>query len=301
MDNTAYIKNIWKDLENNYPAPKHVTKVNIIEFKDLKKKIDDKKHLFIKDMIKKMYKGEAFILRNAAHKKLKDTVIELAKLYDKKAKPSFHKMLDGTPNFHRIIDKKITKKYSLYAIKHSYFFYNWNVRTKLEKKLKDGVYKHWRYIKLLAGNKKFQFEKNIPSQNQIDRLQIVNYPIGGGELRDHVDPRKNQRVVSGLIMSKIGVDFNSGGFYFRDIKNKKMNIEKKLEIGDSVMFYGSIVHGVEPVDKKKKIDWKSYNCRWFVGMFVNDSNHVKNRITASDLTGSIKSFNIKNINEKNRT
>ena len=50
---------------------------------------------------------------------------------------------------------------------------------------------------------------------QIDRLQIVNYPHGGGELRDHVDPRKNQRVVSGLIMSKKGIDFDKGGFYFR--------------------------------------------------------------------------------------
>ena len=195
-------------------------------------------------------------------------------------------MLDGTPNFHRIIDKKITKKYSLYAIKHSYFFYNWNIKSKLEKDFKNEVYKHWRYIKFLAGNNKFEYEKNIPSQEQIDRLQIVNYPHGGGELRDHVDPRKNQRVVSGLIMSKKGIDFDKGGFYFRDKNNKKLNIEDKLEIGDSVIFYGSIVHGVEAVDKNKKLDWNSYNGRWFVGMFVNESNHVKNRITANDLSNS---------------
>ena len=43
---------------------------------------------------------------------------------------------------------------------------------------------------------------------------------------DHVDPRQDQRVVSGLIMSKIGEDFNSGGFYFRDKNNKKINIER---------------------------------------------------------------------------
>ena len=227
MLNNNYIQNVWKDLENKLPAPKYVTKVNIIEFKDLKNKIDSKNQYFVKRIIKKMYKGEAFIVRNAAQKKLKDTVIGLAKFYDKKKKPSFHKMLDGTPNFHRIYDEEVTKKYSLYAIKHSYFFYNWNIKSKLEKKLKDGVYRHWRYVKFLAGNKKFQYEKNIPSQYQIDRLQIVNYPIGGGELRDHVDPRKNQRIVSGLIMSKIGEDFNSGGFYFRNTKNKKMNIEKK--------------------------------------------------------------------------
>ena len=87
-------------------------------------------------------------------------------------------MYDGCPNFHRVIDK-ITKKYSLFAIKHSFYFYNWNIKTKLEK-LKDGVYKHWRYIKFLAGNGKNKFEKNIPSDGQIDRLQIVRYPAGGG-------------------------------------------------------------------------------------------------------------------------
>ena len=201
-------------------------------------------------------------------------------------------MLDSAPNFHRIIDRNITKKYSLYAIKHSYFFYNWNIKTKLEKKFKKEVYRHWRYVKLIAGNNKFKFEKNIPSQNQIDRLQIVNYPLGGGQLRDHVDPRKNQRIVSGLIMSKKGNDFESGGFYFRDRNNQKKNIEDILEVGDSVLFYGSIIHGVEPVDKKKKLNWKSYCGRWFVGMFVNDSDHVKNRVTAKDLTKSVKYRNL---------
>ena len=286
MINSQEIKKFWNKLEQKKTPPNYVSKVSLIKFVDLKKSINDKNEFFIKNIIKKMYNGEAFIVRGAAKKNLKKIVINLAKFYDNKQKPSFHKMLDGTPNFHRIIDEKITKKYSLYAIKHSYFFYNWNIKTKLEKKFKNEVYKHWRYIKYLAGNKKFEYEKNIPSQFQIDRLQIVNYPLGGGELRDHVDPRKNQRIVSGLIMSKIGEDFSEGGFYFRDKKNKKINIEKKLEIGDSVMFYGSIIHGVDVVDKHKKLDWKSYDGRWFVGMFVNDSNHVKNRETASDLTNS---------------
>ena len=286
MFNTLQIKKYWEKIESQKKSPTFVKKINLIFFDDIKKKINRKNEFYLKNLIKKMYEGEAYIVRKAAKKTLKKIVIKLAKYYDKKQKCSFHKMLDGTPNFHRIIDKKITKKYSLYAIKHSYFLYNWNIKTKLEKEFKDAVYRHWRYIKFLAGNKKSEFEKNIPSQYQIDRLQIVNYPHGGGELRDHVDPRKNQRIVSGLIMSKIGKDFDEGGFYFRDKNNKKINIESKLEIGDSVMFYGSIVHGVDTVDPKKKLDWKSYYGRWFVGMFVNDSDHVKNRITANDLTNS---------------
>ena len=230
---------------------------------------------------------EAFILKNSASKKLKKTVLELANEY-KKRKSSFCKMYDGCPNFHRVIDKKITKKYSLFAIKHSFYFYNWNIKTKLEKELKNGVYRHWRYIKFLAGNGKNKFEKNIPSDGQIDRLQIVRYPAGGGELRDHVDPRKNQRIVSGIIMSKLGVDFQKGGFYFKSSKLKKLNIEEHLDEGDAVIFYGSIAHGVDKVDPNEKLIWNSNKGRWFVGMFVNDSDHVRNRITAKDLTGSVK-------------
>ena len=292
MLNSSSMDLYWKTLESKKMPPKYVKKVSVIDFSKLKESVDNKNEIYVKNLAKKIYDGEAFIIRKAANKNLKKVVIDLAKYYDKKHKPSFHKMLDGTPNFHRIYDSEITKKYSLYAIKHSYFFYNWNIKSELEKKLKQGVYRHWRYIKFLAGNKMYQYEKNIPSDGQIDRLQIVNYPRGGGELRDHVDPRKNQRVVSGLIMSKIGVDFNSGGFYFRNKQNKKINIENQLEIGDSVIFYGSVIHGVDVVDRNEKLNWKSYDSRWFIGMFVNDSNHVKDRITAKDLTGSVKNKKI---------
>ncbi len=290
MNLSKKINTYWKTLEAKYPAPVYVGKIKTIQFEQLKYAVDNKKEKFLKNLIKNIYVNrEAYIVKGCASSTLKNLTLDLANDYKKKRKSSFHKMLDGTPNFHRMIDKKITKKYSLYAIKHSFFLYNWNIKSKLEKKFKDAVYKHWRYIKFLAGNTKKAFENNIPSDGQIDRLQIVRYPAGGGELRDHVDPRKNQRVVSGLIMSKMGEDFKKGGFYFKSSKNKKVNIEKKLNIGDGVIFYGSVIHGVDKVDPNEKLIWNSNKGRWFIGMFVNDSNHVKNRITAKDLTLSVNS------------
>ena len=279
----------WNYLEGKYPSPRYVKKVKKLNFSKLKKEIDNKNYKYLKNLIRKMFvEKDAYILKNSANKNLKNTIIQLANYYKKNKKTTFYKMVDGVPNFHRVIDKNITKKYSLFAIKHSFYFYNWNIKTKLEKKLKDGVYKHWRYVKLLAGNSKKKYENNIPSDGQIDRLQIVRYPAGGGELRDHVDPRKNQRVVSGIIMSKVGKDFKNGGFYFKSSKNKKINIEKSLDEGDAVIFYGSIAHGVDKVDPDEKLIWNSNKGRWFIGMFVNDSDLVKNRITAKDLTGSLK-------------
>ena len=78
-------------------------------------------------------------------------------------------------------------------------------------------------------------------------------------------------------------------FIFKSTKTKKINIEKRLELGDAVIFYGSIAHGVEKVDPQEKLSWKSNKGRWFIGMFVNDSDHVRDRLTAKDLTGSIES------------
>ena len=53
-------------------------------------------------------------------------------------------------------------------------------------------------------------------------------------------------------------------------------------------FYGSLAHGVEKIDPQEKLSWKSNKGRWFLGMFVNDSDHVQNRVTSKDLTGTIK-------------
>ena len=113
----------WNLLEGKYPAPETVGKIRILKFDDLKKAIDSKNEKYLKKIIRAMYvKKEAFILKKSAPIKLKETIIELANYYKKNRKTSFHKTLDGVPNFHRIIDKNITKKYSVYAIKHSFFF-----------------------------------------------------------------------------------------------------------------------------------------------------------------------------------
>ena len=55
-----------------------------------------------------------------------------------------------------------------------------------------------------------------------------------------------------------------------------------------MIFYGSLVHGVEAVDPHEKLVWNSNKGRWFLGMFVNDSDHVKNWITAKDLSSSTR-------------
>ena len=43
-----------------------------------------------------------------------------------------------------------------------------------------------------------------------------------------------------------------GGFYFNKSKNKRINLESRIDEGDAVIFYGSLVHGVEAIDPDKR-------------------------------------------------
>ena len=68
------INKYWDYLEKKYPSPKYVGKVKYMEFKDLKKAVDNKNENYIKKLIRNMYlKREAYIVRNSGSKKLKKT------------------------------------------------------------------------------------------------------------------------------------------------------------------------------------------------------------------------------------
>ena len=89
MLNAETLKNYWNKLESQSQPPKVVKKISIIEFHKIKNSINNKNEFFVKNLAKRMYSGEAFIVRNAAKKNLRKTIIDLAKYYDKKQKPSF--------------------------------------------------------------------------------------------------------------------------------------------------------------------------------------------------------------------
>ena len=128
------INKYWNYLEEKYPSPRYVKKVKKLNFSKLKKEIDNKNYKYIKKLIRKMFvEKEAYILKNSADKNLKNTIIQLANYYKKNKKTSFYKMIDGVPNFHRVIDKNITKNI-VYLPLNIIYFYNWNIKTKLEKK-----------------------------------------------------------------------------------------------------------------------------------------------------------------------
>ena len=290
MNELLHIKNYWKQIKNEFKEPRNVKNIKELNFSELKEKVLKNDVKFMENFIYDIYVNKvAYILKSAISRSIKETVFKIVEKFSKE-KPSFHKMKDGCPNFHRIIDETIAKNYSVYAVKHSFYLYHWNLNDDPdEKKLFQEVYNHWRIIKYLGGNDPYAYEKNIPSDGTVDRIQIVRYPAGAGELRTHIDPIKSQNIVTGIILTKKGDEFKEGGNYFVNENKDEINIEDRLDVGDSATFYGTLEHGVKKIDPKEKLDWNSRKGRWFLSMFCNDSDLVKNRITAEDLSNSINS------------
>ena len=74
-------------------------------------------------------------------------------------------------------------------------------------------------------------------------------------------------------MSRIGEDFVSGGFWALNENDEKVNLEHELQVGDMGLGCARIVHGVDKIDNNKT------SKRWWLGLYTNDSDLVKNRIT----------------------
>ena len=275
------IKEKWISLESKSQIPKRVNNVKHLEFDLLKEKILNQDEDFIIKMIESLYSGDFYILKNAFKKEFMDYLkTETFKYY--KNKPSdFYKMLEGTPDFHRIIDLEIGKKYAIKMCKHSFYFYPWHDDPL---KIFPQIYDRWRIIKTLMGLKPNEYENNTPKDGIVDRVQVVQYPSRIGYLEPHIDPNKNQRLFFSGYMSKAGVDYQGLGFYLIDKRNQIVEVESKINKGDVGIGYSTVYHGVAPVNTNKNPNWEDINDgRWFLSMFSNESDEKKNRITSSSL------------------
>ena len=217
-------------------------------------------------------------MKNVISKEFCERIVERTHALDSTRDQSFHKIFDGCPNFHRLIDHEVSRRYSLTAIKHATYYFPWN-SDPLD--LFGSFNEIWRVFKYFGGFPARAFENNIPSDGVIDRIQIAQYPAGVGELNRHIDPVKNQRVIIGLIMSKRGEEYQSGGFYYVDTNDRVIDVEDQLDIGDILCCYPTVHHGVEIIDPDKQANWSSVEGRWWLGPASVDSDHLRERMTAS--------------------
>tara|TARA_Y100000816_G_C26108170_1_gene589817 strand:- start:3758 stop:4636 length:879 start_codon:yes stop_codon:yes gene_type:complete len=282
-------KEYWQELENKSKPPVRINKLIELDYKLLKKNIDNNNFEFIKKIIKSLYSGDVYIVKKTFSKKFLHDIKKNCHKHFENKPSEFYKMLEGSPDFKRIIDIETGKKYSFRVCKNAYYFYNWNNDPI---KIFPEIYRRWRVVKKLMGLNENEYEKNTPKDGVVDRIQIVKYPSKYGFLEPHSDPYKFQRLFISGYMSKKGKDFLGGGFYVLSKKNKILDVEKKIDIGDMGLGYATIIHGVAPVNRKIEPDLNDpKDGRWFLSMYSNQSDEVKIRHTGYSVT---KKLNLKN-------
>ena len=276
----------WKNLENSKNPPTRVNKVIIEDFDKFKYKIIHEKEGFVKKITNSLYNGDVYLLKNSFSNNFLDDLKTKCYEYFSDIPSNFYKMKQGCPDFHRIIDLDVGKKYSFKVCKHSFFFYHWNNDPL---KIFPEIYDRWRVIKKLMGLDMYEYEKNLPKDGIVDRVQVVRYPSKFGYLEPHSDPYKYQRLFLSGYMSKKGKDFIGGGFYLIGKDKKVIDIEKYIDVGDIGIGYATIIHGVAPVNRDKNPNWNDINDgRWFLSMYSNQSDEVKDRHTGYSVSEKLQ-------------
>ncbi len=271
------INDYWITLESSIEQPRFCNSLVSIEYSDFLKYFTKNEEL--KKLIDKVYKGDVFVVKNAFKKNFINQIKINFDQFTRLQESSFHKMKEGCPDFHRVIDENVSNLYSIKALKHSAYFFPWNSD---KYKLFPVINERWRYLKLLGGRKFKEFENNTPKDGIVDRIQVLKYPPGGG-LELHSDPYHNQRTFISIYMSKRGEEYKSGGFYVIDSNKNKLDMEKLIDIGDLGFGYATIMHGVDTIDGVDNCNWNTKNGRWFIGLYSNDSDEKENRLTSKQV------------------
>ncbi|MBH66793.1 MAG: hypothetical protein CMM58_00410 [Rhodospirillaceae bacterium] len=273
-------KNAWEELCSRTQEPSFLTGITEVSYNDFAKRTYEAKPDFIKETTQKLYSGNVFLLKGALDNETCANIIENTYNFFQNYPSEFHKMLDGCPNFHRVQDEETSLLYSTRQIRDAYYSFRWNDDT-------IGVWNSvtplGRTIKYLSGLEKDAYETNLPSDGVIDRIQVLRYPPGGGGISLHTDSGKNQRVIAGIMLTKRGMHYQEGGYYIAKTEDEIFDFEEYVDVGDIVVFYPSLRHGVAEIDPGESVNWKNRDGRWYMALFSPDTDHVKERATSRHL------------------
>jgi hypothetical protein len=234
------------------------------------KKIDDllKNNALINESKKNIQKGNLLIVKNVIDKnKIKNLKKYLIKI-GSSSLPKYEPISHHSPNHHRIV--RSDPRSFVKGCFHQFSFFPWNQDLF---NLFEITKKCFWLKNLLAGKKKDVYLNISKKSNVVSRVAFQFYPKGEGYLNLHQDPVGFHQVTAPLlIMSEKNQkgDFQTGGSYVLDKKDKKIFIEDYTTVGDLVIYNAAIPHGVEKIDKKSKPrNWEEFNGRWMMLIATN--------------------------------
>lgn len=266
----------WDLAESLSPRPERVRNIIRRPYSAFADNVANAHNGFVSDIVQSLYAGDVYILRGAFPANFMRSIRAATMEYFASRPSEFHKMVEGSPDFHRLIDLETGRNYSFNVCKHSAFFYPWNDDPL---NLFQPVYQRWRIIKRLMGLSPRAYEKNTPKDGVVDRIQIAQYPSKIGYLEPHSDPYLHQRLFFSGYMTKRGVDYQGGGFYLVGRDDKVLEVEDGIDVGDVGIGYATVVHGVAPCNRHLEPDWSTDAGRWFLSMYSNASDVGTSRHT----------------------
>lgn len=267
----------WTEFEATRPVPRWMRNVVEVPYGEFAADLMRGDRQSARRLVESLYAGDVYVLKGAFSPEYCLKTVAAVYGFGTDRPAGFQKMLDGCPDFHRIIDHGVTTSYSVTAVRHGYYFFRWNDDPL---GLFGPITERWRVFKTLSGLAPDAYEANVPSTGVVDRLIFYRYPKGGGRLKTHFDPTNNHKIIMGGLLSARGVDFHSGGIYFLAPGDEVVEIENHLQLGDFFLAYPTVHHGVAPVDVTEPLIWDTVKGRWFMGLSSVDSDHVGERVTA---------------------
>lgn len=266
----------WASVESFGGLPQRYAGTIKIDFDEFRERVLSFDPAFAWYVAATLLRGKAWLLRGAFRPEWMRDLQRKTRAWTLSRPESFHKMIDGAPDFHRMIDAETGKKYAAEACKHSAYFFRWNDDPL---GIWPMITDRWRILKLAMGLRAEEYERNLPSDGPVDRIQVVRYPPAIGFLEPHQDAHENQRCFISGYMGKRGADFQGGGFYFVGPGDEVIDAEKDIEVGDLCIGHASVMHGVAPVDRDKDPDWGGTSGRWFLGLYSNSPDTGAPRVT----------------------
>ena len=119
--------------------PTRARKIINLDYSIFANKIDLNDQNFANDITNSLMLGDIYILKGAFNKEFFDSLKNKCFDYFKNEPSSFHKMLEGCPDFHRIIDLDVGKKYSFKwscfrkQRNRNYIQCHWRKRSKMQR------------------------------------------------------------------------------------------------------------------------------------------------------------------------
>lgn len=276
---TEDVDRIWRETLEVHGEPTTCTSIFETDWRDLEQSMLAGDFEVCRDVARRCALGEVVILKGAFSLEDRDLLLKSAAELEQSEESSFHKMLEGVPDYWRNITEDVGVKYAVPVVKRSYYWFPWNRHA-----VWDVVYPKWRVLKALGGRDPQHAEDCTPRDGKCDRIQLVRYPIGSGYLAAHQDPKHNQRLIMSSYFSKQGTDYRTGGFWVRMNDGSDLELESMIEVGDIGICYADVVHGVSRVEGfDDEADERVQSGRWWLGMFLNDSDEIVNRRTSSEI------------------